>query len=237
MRLLIAIFLLLLIVGCATPYYPVYVGDSGDYYIAETESTGYYDPYYGAAPGSLSYIGAYPWWEFSYYSPYFYPYHFSVWQPGWGHGYYGWYSGYYPYWCPPYRVAAREDAMHYAGIDNGTPGVADPFPPTVTGPLYSSGNPALLRPRDQRQPGRDIRRSHEPTIVLSAPTVGGNPTAYLPSTPVYGTRRTSRASMISYPRPRASSGSSFSGSSFSTSTSSSIRSSSRSSISGTSHEQ
>ena len=85
MKTLIQILLLALLVGCASPYYPVYVNDAGDYYIAERATEG---PYYGT--------GYYPWWlnayppqTFAYYSPYFYPYHFSIWYP----------SG---YWCPPY---------------------------------------------------------------------------------------------------------------------------------------
>jgi hypothetical protein len=67
----LAIALLSLLLGaCATPYYPVYVNDSGDYYVAEKESSG---AYYGSGSSSLYHIGMYPWWEFSYYSPYFYP--------------------------------------------------------------------------------------------------------------------------------------------------------------------
>ena len=86
MKTLILILLLALLVGCASPYYPVYVNDEGDYYIAERVTDG---PYYGT--------GYYPWWlsgyppqTFAYYSPYFYPYYFSVWYPP-------------GYWYPPYR--------------------------------------------------------------------------------------------------------------------------------------
>ena len=85
MKTLIQILLLALLVGCASPYYPVYVNDAGDYYIAERATAG---PYYGT--------GYYPWWlnaypplTFAYYSPYFYPYYFSIWYPP-------------GYWCPPY---------------------------------------------------------------------------------------------------------------------------------------
>ena len=85
MKTLIQILLLALLVGCASPYYPVYVNDAGDYYIAERATEG---PYYGT--------GYYPWWlsayppqTFAYYSPYFYPYYFSIWYPP-------------GYWCPPY---------------------------------------------------------------------------------------------------------------------------------------
>jgi hypothetical protein len=92
MKTLIQILLLALLVGCASPYYPVYVNDEGDYYIAERVSDG---PYYGT--------GNYPWWvsgyppqTFAYYSPYYYPYYFSVWYPPV-------YRPYYGYWYPPYQ--------------------------------------------------------------------------------------------------------------------------------------
>jgi len=94
MRTLIQILLLALLVGCASPYYPVYVNDEGDYYIAERATAA---PYYGTGYGT----GYYPWWIsgyppqiFAYYSPYFYPYYFSVWYPPA-------YSP-YPYGYPPY---------------------------------------------------------------------------------------------------------------------------------------
>ena len=47
----LAIALLTLLLGaCATPYYPVYTNDSGDYYVAEKGSSG---AYYGS--GSSGY--------------------------------------------------------------------------------------------------------------------------------------------------------------------------------------
>ena len=98
MKTLIQILLLALLVGCASPYYPVYLNDAGDYYIAERATEG---PYYGT--------GYYPWWlsayppqNFAYYSPYFYPYYFSIWYPPGYRPYYDFYGGYYGYWCPPY---------------------------------------------------------------------------------------------------------------------------------------
>ena len=98
MKTLIQILLLALLVGCASPYYPVYVNDAGDYYIAERATEG---PYYGTGyyPWSLS---AYPPQTFAYYSPYFYPYYFSVWYPPAHSPYYGILGGNYPYWRPSY---------------------------------------------------------------------------------------------------------------------------------------
>lgn len=108
MKILIQILLLALMVGCASPYYPVYVSSEGDYYIAEQNTNG---PYYGTNSLMLSDIGVYPWWVngyppviFSYYTSYYYPYYFSVWYPPGYHPYYGFYGGYYAYWCPPYRI-------------------------------------------------------------------------------------------------------------------------------------
>ena len=240
MKILFAILMLALVTACATPYYPVYVGDAGDYYIAETESVTYYDPYYGAAPGSLSYIGAYPWWEFSYYSPYFYPYHFTVWHPGWAYGYPGWHSAYYPYWCPPYRVNHPIRYGH-GRVDNGIAANIDPTPPPVSSPVYSSGSPVTYRPRQELGPRSVVQRSSEPAVVLSAPTVGGTPRPYLYRTPGRPAQRSSGSAGMAYPglssRSSSRSGSSFSRSSTSSSMGTSSRSRSSSSVSATSYKQ
>ena len=107
MKALYYIAFLFLLAGCATPYYFVPVSSEGDYYIAERQSGG---SYYGG--NSLLYddLGVHPWWMnnypvelFSYYSPYYYPHYFSVWQPPGFHPFYGFYGRYYAYWCPPYR--------------------------------------------------------------------------------------------------------------------------------------
>ena len=107
MKVLSYIALLILLAGCAAPYYSVPVSSEGDYYIAERQSGG---SYYGG--NSLLYddLGVHPWWMnnypvelFSYYSPYYYPHYFSVWQPPGFHPFHGFYGRYYAYWCPPYR--------------------------------------------------------------------------------------------------------------------------------------
>jgi hypothetical protein len=99
MKTLIQFLLLALLVGCASPYYPVYVNDEGDYYIAERATDG---PYYRTAyfPG---WVNGYPQQTFAYYSPYFYPYYFSVWYPPGYSSYYSFHGGYYGNWYPPYR--------------------------------------------------------------------------------------------------------------------------------------
>ena len=107
MKALYYIAFLFLLAGCATPYYSVPVSSEGDYYIAERQSGG---SYYGG--NSLLYddLGVHPWWMnnypvelFSYYSPYYYPHYFYVWQPRGFHPFHGFYGRYYAYWCPPYR--------------------------------------------------------------------------------------------------------------------------------------
>lgn len=157
-RVLTVCLLLAFLTACATPYHPVYVSNSGDYYIAETESVGYYDPYYSVAPGSLSYIGAYPWWEFTYYSPYFYPYHFAVWQPVWGHGYYGWHSGYYPYWCPPYRQRVHDYPYVHTGAGDGSGDNSATTPPVLSTTVLANTDPQLYRLRYDlgQQPGTRV---------------------------------------------------------------------------------
>ncbi len=117
MKKLIQFIVLAGLVGCATPYYPVYVNNDGDYYITERSSAG---PYYGSNTILYSDLGVYPWWvstyppqTFVYYSPNFYPYRFSVWYPPYYspfyHPFYGFYGRYDPYWCPPYRRIRNVD--------------------------------------------------------------------------------------------------------------------------------
>lgn len=124
MNRLIHLLLLAGLVGCATPYYPVYVSGEGDYYIAQRASAA---PYYATDIMLIDGVGIYPWWvatyppqTFVYYSPYFYPYRFSVWYPPYHstfyrpyYGFHGWYD---PYWCPPYRTR-----HFYARRDDETP--------------------------------------------------------------------------------------------------------------------
>ena len=116
MKTLIPILLLALLVGCASPYYPVYVNDEGDYYIAERATV---QPYYGA--------GYYPWWlsgyppqTCAYYSPYCYPYYFSVWYPP-------------GYWYPPYLYHPHH---RYPGENRIVVNPVLP-PMTVSGPVVA----------------------------------------------------------------------------------------------------
>ena len=186
MKTFIQIMLLALLVGCASPYYPVYVNNEGDYYIAERTTNESY--YYGA--------GSYPWWisgyppqTFVYYSPYFYPHYFSVWYPPAYRPYYGLYGGYYGYWCPPYRYNRRH---RYPG-DGGI--VVSPVLP----PAMDNGQVVAF-------PGspvnRDLVNRRRKGKIIAAPV---NSASTYP--------RTSAQSSVSAPRMSASSSARFSPSS------------------------
>ena len=151
MKTSIQILLLALLVGCASPYYPVYVNNEGDYYIAERATNETY--YYGA--------GYYPWWIsgyppqiFSYYSPYFYPYYFSVWYPPA-------YST-YPYWYPPYRHHRHH---RYPGHDRM---VVSPMRPPVTDGGQVVAYPGLPFNRDLVNRGGKGQRVVAPPRSASA---------------------------------------------------------------------
>ncbi len=107
MKILYYIAFAFLLAGCVAPYYSVPVSGNGNYYIAERQTGGSY-----YRTNSLLYddLGIHPWWMsnypvelFSYYSPYYYPHYFSVWQPRGFYRFYGFPRWYYVYWCPPYR--------------------------------------------------------------------------------------------------------------------------------------
>lgn len=229
MKAIIALFLLALLTGCATPYYPVYSGNPGDYYIPESETTAYYDPYAavyeGSEPGSLGYIGMAPWWGYSYYSPYFYPHHFSVWYPR-SRFDYGRYSGYYPYWCPPYRsVASRRPVSSPPPIE--APSLVAPTPSAPVAPV--SAAPDVIGGFATAPDVFVPRQGDSPAVLVRAPTVSSNSTPIRRSTgyPHYGYSR----STYSNPYPASSfsgrsmgSATSSRGSGFSSPTSRSVRS-------------
>ena len=177
MRLLFQAFALILLVGCATPYHPVYVSSKGDYYIAERQSSG---PYYGTDTILFNDVGIYPWWSggypvelFSYYSPYYYPHYFSIWYPPGYHPFHGFYGGYYAYWCPPYRLRRHQRAPQGSGR-MGSP----VMPPSATVATRAS-EPELWRSIDRLAVNKELmnRRSN---------AWGSN--AQIQSIPVYSRR-------------------------------------------------
>ncbi len=197
MKAIFALMSLVLLVACATPYYPVYSGNPGDYYIAESETAAYYDPYTAvyedSEPGSLRYLGMQPWWGYTYYSPYFYPHHFSVWYPRSRFGY-DWYSGYYPYWCPPHRyVAARRPVTSpppgetALPVDPRPPAPAPGYPADPRTPAPAPGYPVVALDAAGEPlmipPGFESRQGNSPAVLVRAPTVSSN------STPIRGSSR------------------------------------------------
>ncbi|MFC1720473.1 hypothetical protein ACFL00_04965 [Pseudomonadota bacterium] len=124
MKILIPIFLLVALVGCASPFRTVYTSPDGDHYIEERAvQGGYY------VPDSVLYagIGFDPWWitvnpslAFIYYNPSYYPYYLSAWYRLVYQPFYGYYPGYYSYWCPPYRMRDGLPPGHAGRIAHGT---------------------------------------------------------------------------------------------------------------------
>ena len=158
MKTLILIFGLLLLAGCASPYYPVYVSSEGDYYIAERNTNG---PYYGTGDLLSDDIGVYPWWSggypidvFAYYSPFFYPHYFSVWYPPGYNPFYGYYGGYYSYWCPPYQI--RRSGRHYGNRYASTGSKGSPVMPPVSTGAVVAANPEIWRAIDRAAVKREI---------------------------------------------------------------------------------
>jgi hypothetical protein len=154
MKTLILLLLLILLGGCASPYYPVYVTSEGDYYIAERNTNG---PYYGTGSMMYSDVGVYPWWTgaytaqtFEYFSPNFYPHYFSIWYPPGYSQFYGFYGGYHAYWCPPYRIR-RHDGRRSATGRMGSPVMP---PVAAMGPAVT--NPDLWRAIDRSAVSREI---------------------------------------------------------------------------------
>lgn len=211
MKQLIQFLLLAGLVGCATPYYPVYVNNEGNYYIAERSTAG---PYYGSNSVMFNDIGVYPWWisaypphTFAYYSPNFYPHWFSVWYPPGYHPYFGFYGGYYSYWCPPYRLRRIQEPIDQDGI------VGSPVLPPIHSASPTPGDPDLWRSMDRaavnrafsQRRGIDQKTAPSPhAIPVYSRSSHTYPTASsVSSSPVLG-----RPSTGASPRPRASSKSS-----------------------------
>jgi len=175
MKILFQLSLLFLLVGCATPYYPVYVSSEGDYYIAEQQTSG---PYYGSRSILFNDIGTYPWWAgsypvelFAYYSPYYYPYYFSIWYPPGYHPFHGFYGGYYAYWCPPYRL--RRQVRQQPGSGR----MGSPVMPPVATVATRTSNAELWKSIDRVAVNREIMQRR---------SIGWRAATTSRSIPVYG---------------------------------------------------
>ena len=195
--------LVLILVGCASPYRPVYVSNEGDYYIEEKSNAG---GYFGT--GSIMYadVGFYPWWAsfnhplaFDYYSPYFYPYYFSIWYPPGYPPFYGYPRGYFAYWHRPHRGRWN----HHAG--SGAPYM----------PLHGNEITArrdLLRTSDNRSLGRGVKNNQVVGYKANTPAIPGTSLRRPPEKPYTSLSRTDSGrpagSMQASPRSRPASRSS-----------------------------
>lgn len=220
MKSLIQLLLLAGLVACASPYYPVYVSNEGDYYIAERGSGG---PYYGAGTVMYDDIGVYPWWvggypplTFVYYSPNFYPHYFSIWYPPGYHHYYGYYGGYHAYWCPPYRMRRHHDVTRDEEV------LGSPVMPPVAYSRQAVPNPELWR---------SIERVYASRDGINRRVIGQKAEYSTRSIPVYSRSSSSMAT------PAASSGRSYSAGRSSGRSASITRSSSRTGASRVIHDQ
>jgi len=195
--------LVLILVGCASPYRPVYVSNEGDYYIEEKTNAG---GYFGT--GSIMYadVGFYPWWAglnnplaFDYYSPYFYPYYFSVWYPPGYPLFYGYPRGYFAHWHRPHR-------SHW----NRHPGGEAPYLPPHGNGIAARRD--LLRTSDYRSLGRGVKYNKAGGYKAYAPATPGTSLRRAPEKPYTSMSRTDlgrhAGSMRSSPRSRPASRSS-----------------------------
>lgn len=200
MKVLSYIALLFLLAGCATPYYSVPISSEGDYYIAERQTGG---AYYGS--NSLLYedLGIHPWWMsnypvelFSYYSPYYYPHYFSVWQPPGFYPFHGYYGRHFAYWCPPYRPRLYVQRKPLDKV------VASPVmsPPTIV--TYPGIN-ELRRWDDRAVVKRGVKFSGTKYQRSTAGKSGGSSTAL----PVFGRSSSSISQPAGFSRPSHRSGS------------------------------
>lgn len=140
-----------LLAACAGPdYREVEPADGGAYVLAQSPAsvthlgyrTGHYSP--------LVLYGLYPWWSYSYYSPNFYPHHFSFWYPTWPYYRAGMYAGWYGGNHPGFGSYHLHPAPSPPGV---VPVIPQPTPPLVVGPA----DPRRGRHGDMDE--RDLYRS------------------------------------------------------------------------------
>ena len=180
MRAILTIFMLTLVTGCANYSQPLYPYEEGQgvYYedglpawsgapITQFDSIGSY-PFWSM---DYFYLGHHPYrpWGFSYYSPNFHPYYFSVLYPPWHwqswYGYGGNYAWRDPYWDYCYR---RYQRSPYGGL----PGGDVVYGPTPLASGARGGNPGVgeipLRPFNY---GNSEYGNHEDKGVVRGPVV------------------------------------------------------------------
>lgn len=173
-RALVAAVAALVLSACAgNRYYPVEEAGGSHYYIGESPATMVYGR---SAHTPLFHYGLSPWWGYSYYSPYFYPYYFSVSYAPWPYydpwPYYSYWPVAHAYWYPPYR-RYRHHPGRYPGYHPGDEMAGMPstgaYGPPSTAPMR---NAERLRMLDDRSLQRELRRSGTPAgQAWNSPTV------------------------------------------------------------------
>lgn len=147
--------------ACTGPtYYPAQPSGEGSYYIARSPGASRvtsYDVAYGYS--AFAAYGIYPWWGYSYYSPYFYPHHFSIWQPGWPccpDPYWAWHGGYPRGFWPAGHGGHGWPPRHPVTDAPGVAAPGIPAEPSAAGP--GPGHAALSRELHlERERWRDSR--------------------------------------------------------------------------------
>jgi hypothetical protein len=151
-RILTAAAALMLLSACASDrFYPAETGD-GRYYLGDYPSSAVH---HRAAYSPLFAYGVYPWWGYTYYSPYFYPHFFSVRYTPWPY-YYAWPGTYYGYadWAYGY-LPYRRHRHYHPGYH---PGVSLPVAPSPGIPVPPVGLPGGARERMRMLDDRSLQR-------------------------------------------------------------------------------
>ena len=206
MRAVLAMIAAVLLAACVGPtYYPAQASGEGSYYIARSPGASRVASYDAAYRySSFPVYGIYPWWSDSYYSPNFYPHHFSIWQPGWPYHappYWAWFGG-YPYGSlhpghDTYGWHRRHPVPRPPGVV--PPGFPNEPPAVGPGPGHAAIPRDLYRDRDRwrdshRQApsvsverwARPVTRSFEPPSA--AASFSGSSSLSMPAWPASGGR-------------------------------------------------
>lgn len=167
MKYLTTIIVALMLAACAGPrYHSVQPAAGGDYFVASSAvHTVHYDArYYGAFQA----YGIYPWWEYTYYSPNFYPHYFAVWYPPWPYGFNSRYNryghGFPPHWGQPRGNWVRQ--RNHPAPAGSVPRPAVRLPERPAG---QRGRPSTIDLTDPD--GHALRRRHWPVQPVPADSV------------------------------------------------------------------
>jgi hypothetical protein len=188
---LLALIIGILLAACAGPtYYPAQPSGEGSYYIARSPGATTITPY-DAAYGFSSFpaYGIYPWWSYSYYSPYFYPHYFSIWQPGWPYDAGGHWvrHGGNPHGFNHGGRHAHDWPQRYRPVP-ATAWAESPIPsapPTAVGPGPGRQAATLPEPYRQESRWRGLRRQVGSVSEQRRPQRMTGPSGTVPAAPAF----------------------------------------------------